>query len=260
MNMTIKKISNLLAIFCFYLLWVLTSCNTQTAQLPSLDKPRKVLIVVGDDRSGSTTAIRKFDTSDYRQLFHLIQQYGGGTLAVEIIGNPQPQHRQPFTYFIKPAHPLYQFDPRDPNYTLTQKKIMNLKNDSLNQLNQAIIRENLNKIEEYLSEIQNNVINYVPAGGDHTDINSSFSYINKLINEPTYNQYDKVFIIVCSDGIHQPRSKVEPITEKLQAGRAEVLLLGWETDKQAIESPKVNEFAEKRGLMEYLRSTLADIK
>lgn len=255
-----KTSLNLFAILCFFILWFSIGCNTQTAQLPSLDKPQKVLIVVGDDRSGSTTAIRKFDINDYRQLFTLIQQYGGGTLAVEIIGNPQPQHRQPFTYFIKPAHPLYQFDPRDPTYTLTQKKIMNLKNDSLNQLNQSIIQENLKRIEEYLSEIQNNIINYAPAGGDHTDINTSFSYINKLLNQPTFNQYDKIFIIVCSDGIHQPRSRIEPITEKLQAGRAEVLLLGWETDKQSIESSRVIEFAEKRGLMEYLQTTLADIK
>ncbi|MGC8866150.1 MAG: hypothetical protein ACP5O2_10580 [Bacteroidales bacterium] len=251
----IKSFCNFIVISTIFGL-LISGCQNQTTPIPPLSKPQKVLIVVGDDRSGSTVAIRKLDTNDYRQLFNLIQQYGGGTLAVEIIGNPQPQQKQPFTYFIKPAFPLYQFDPMDPKYTLTQKKNMNLKNDSLNILNQSISRENQSRINKYLTEIQNNVITYIPSGGDHTDINSSFLYINKLLNEPIFNQYNKTIIIICSDGIHQPRSKIEPITEKLQGGRAEVLLLGWQTDKQVIEGSLVHEFADKTSLLEYLHNSL----
>ncbi len=65
----------------------------------SQEKPQpyfKTLLVIGDDRSGSTGDIRKLEQTDYENLLQIIGEKGGGTVAVLLIGNPMPQSRQPY--------------------------------------------------------------------------------------------------------------------------------------------------------------------
>lgn len=237
----------------------LTSCNnnntesTQNISPPTDQVPHcKTLLVVGDDRSGSASEIRRLEIDDYKQMMTTICEKGGGAFASVIIGNPDPQNKQTFrkTFDLQKQH-----KEKIKGATLSQDEQVNNENKKIDAENQQLLAANAAKCEDFCNIINANVINYKPANKDLTDINDALAHINTLINEPTYSDYDNIVVTLFCDGVNQPKSsKVEPITVKLESQKSFTLyLIGWKDRSIFDYIPNKAFFDSKDGLIETLK-------
>jgi len=215
----------------------------------------KTLLVIGDDRSGSTSDIRKFNKEDYRILFEKVGSKGGGAVAVCLIGNPSPQKREPYTIGLKSLENIETYDPKDPGLTLTQKGNLKAKNENINGQNEATLKEQRNNIEAFIAKfLEPNVINYLPSGPDDTDLDDAIDRINTLIHEPQYEYFDNTIIVFISDGKNESHNHKRPITNKLTAPNAEIYLVGWETETACFTGRNIHKMSSKDGFIEIIKN------
>lgn len=260
--MVIPKLSVLLRLAALSGIFLMASgCNTgQTTSDPTNSdsvsvKYSKTLLIIGDDRSGSTGDIRKLRGDDYKELFSAISEKGGGAVAVSLIGNPQAQNREPYMLTLNNLEKIQPYDPRDTHLTLTEKSRIKLQNDRIIEANQKALEDNLIKINTFVtSTITNNIINYIPSGVDHTNLDDALSRMNTLINEPLYRDYENIIVVLVSDGRNQPGNGERPITSKLTHPSAKVFLVGWEKDKSCFETAAIEEFSSKDGMIQLIKN------
>jgi hypothetical protein len=217
----------------------------------------KTLLVIGDDRSGSTSDIRKLTADDYRILIEAIGAKGGGSVAVCLIGNPKPQSREPYFLPLGTLEKVTVYDVKSNALTLTQRGQLKIANDKIIARNQEILRGEAKIITDFLnSKIMTNVIAYVaPAGRDQTDINDAVGRINTLVHEPQYETYDKIIVAMLSDGKNEPTgNKVIPIANKIQHPLGEFYLIGWETATSCFVGRKVNNMSSKDAFIEIIKN------
>lgn len=215
----------------------------------------KTLLVIGDDRSGSTNDIRKLTEDDYKDLFTAVSEKGGGAVAVGLIGNPQMQNKEPYLLTLKTLENLQPYDPKDTHLTLSQKSKIKLENERRNAGNKRTLQANAGEISVFVdSVILPNVINYKPSGIDHTNLDDAISRINILVNEPGYQSYGRIIVVFVSDGQNQPGNGVRPIQSRLTHSKASVYLVGWETGTNCFEVQAIENFSNKEGLIDYIKN------
>lgn len=241
--------------------FILGSCGsgTETGQgtedIANTSNYFKTLLVIGDDRSGSTNDIRKLTEQDYKTLFNAVSEKGGGAVAVSLIGNPLAQNREPWLLSLQALEKTQPYDPNDTKLTLTEKSGIKLKNDKTLEANKSSFQANLGKINNFVdSIIKQNVILYKPQGIDHTNLNDAIGRINTLINEPGYRDYENIIVVFVSDGRNQPGSGERPITSKLTHPATKVFLVGWETSDSCFEVKTIDKFAAKEGMIEVIKN------
>jgi hypothetical protein len=128
-----------------------------------------------------------------------------------------------------------------------RNKQIEIKNDSIKQLNE----EHLNS---FLEKIDDNVINYKKAGKDLTDINDIFSHLNDIVNESECNKAKKITIVLLSDGVHDAtKEKLNKID--FNDKPVEIHLVGWK-DKSvfSLDDSKINSYESKDGFLETTKS------
>ena len=217
----------------------------------------KTLLVIGDDRSGSTSDIRKLTADDYRILIEAIGSKGGGSVAVCLIGNPKPQSREPYFLPLGILEKVTPYDVKSNALTLTQRGQIKIANDKIIARNQEILRGQAKNITDYLnSKIMPSIIAYVPpTGKDQTDINDAVGRINVLVHEPQYEGYDKIIVAMLSDGKNEPTgNKAIPIVKKIDHPLVEFYLIGWETASTPFVGRKVNLLSSKDGFIEIIKN------
>ena len=216
----------------------------------------KTLLVIGDDRSGSTNDIRKLTADEYREIFEKVSETGGGAVAVCLIGNPLPQSREPFSLPLKALENIKPFDPKDHSLTLSQKNVLRKKNEEIVRQNQSVIAKNKSDVQEFIKiKLIPNVTDYKPSGQDQTDLDDAIGRINTLINEPQYKDFEKIIVVMVSDGINQPESnKIKPITNKLSNKRTEIFLVGWEGPEDVFDGMTVSKLSSKDGLIQIINN------
>jgi len=215
----------------------------------------KTLVVIGDDRSGSTTHINKLSEEDYIRICESVNISGGGTIAVKLIGHPKPSLSEPMYLSLDKMEPLTPFDPRDRSKTLTERGAIKAKNERQQAENKKIEKRNSEKIFDFVSgKVKPNVIEYKPGGNDHTDLDDAFLRINTLIAEPQFNDYDRVIVVIISDGHNQPGKARKPVSKRIVSKHAEVYLVGWDekVPVNCFEVKKIERFSNKEGMIEYL--------
>ncbi len=232
-----------------------TSGNTTQKPNDEATDYFRTLLVIGDDRSGSTTDIRKLTTGEYKDIFNTISQKGGGTVAVCLIGNPLDQSREPYILQLNPLQNTMPFDPRDTKLTLTEKSKIKLNNDKIIADNKKALEANTSKIDQFISTIVNpNIINYKPSGVDRTDLDDALGRINTLIHEPGYQNYDQITVVLLSDGVNEPSNAKVDIKSRISHPNAHVCLVGWQTTVNCFDVNKTDNYSAKEGMIEEIRN------
>lgn len=256
-----NKISNNVLLYAVFILCGLASCNAdinsngKAILLKTSDSYFKTLLIIGDDRSGSTNDIRKLTIDDYKVLGSSINNKGGGTLAVCLIGNPQPQSREPYILTLNQLENPAPFDSKDTHLTLTEKSALKIQNDKIAEENNAKINLNENLINDYISNtIDPKIIHYKPSGIDHTDLDDAIQRINTLVNEPQYKDYQQIIVVLVSDGKNQPGITEQTIIKELIHPKAMVYLIGWEMPTQCFKVADIEIFSAKEGVIEVIKN------
>lgn len=215
----------------------------------------KMMMIVGDDRSGSSGSIQKLSKEDYAALIDVIKINGHGYFSSTIIGNPAPNAKEIFRVKIK-ALKEYQNILTSDNPTLTELAKQKKHDEKIKLKNEKIKKSNEKKISSFLTKtIATHIEGYKPyKGKDITNIDLSFEHINKLLKEPNVEDYDKVIVILFTDGVNEPKrsGKIVKITQELNLpDNAELFLIGWK-DTSVFSGIEFNEFEGKEGLFSYL--------
>jgi len=243
------------------LFFVIISCTPTTNKKEAVEtsfdnKYLKTLIIIGDDRSGSTSDIRKLSSDDYKLIFDKIAEWGGGTAGVCLIGNPHPQSREPFILELSHLKNTRSYDPKDPSLTLTKKGLIKTQNEKILRENEVIKDESATKISTFITGILTpNVIDYKPSGKDQTDLDDALMRIDVLINEPTYADFDQIIVAIFSDGIHQPDTGNEkPVSSTINSSKAKIYLIGWERDIQCFKNTEPIKLSSKEAFIQTINN------
>lgn len=251
-----KKIS----ILGFAIFALLTACNNtnQEEQKTQPEKQyKKTLLVIGDDRSGSTFGIRKLTAEDYKMLLTEISKQGGGTVAVALIGNPEPQSWEPFILKIPELSDTTWFDTEDRDITMTERTQILNSNKKIIQENENKLISAQNLINQFVdSIIMPKVINYKPNGPDMTNLDESIKRINILLRTPIFSDYDKIIIAIFSDGKNQPLNKEKPISNTIESPDALVYLIGWNENTDCFKVGSVITLSSKEIFMDEFNNNI----
>ncbi|CAL2092152.1 putative lipoprotein [Tenacibaculum sp. 190524A05c] len=215
----------------------------------------KIMIVLGDDRSGSSESIQKLNKEDYKAIVDVINQNGSGYFTSTIIGNPAPNSKEIFRLKVSALKP-YKNILTSEHPTLSEQAKQKKYNDKIKAKNEKIKKKNASKLNSFLSKtVQTSILGYKPnKGKDITNIDLAFEHINKLLKEPNVEDYDKVMVVLFTDGVNEPRrsGKIEEIKTKLALpDNAELFLIGWK-NTSIFEGIEFSEFEGKEGFFSFM--------
>ncbi|CAL2081596.1 hypothetical protein [Tenacibaculum sp. 190524A05c] len=215
----------------------------------------KIMIVLGDDRSGSSESIQKLNKDDYKAIVDVINQNGSGYFTSTIIGNPAPNSKEIFRLKVSALKP-YKNILTSEHPTLSEQAKQKKYNDKIKAKNEKIKKKNASKLNSFLSKtVQTSILGYKPnKGKDITNIDLAFEHINKLLKEPNVEDYDKVMVVLFTDGVNEPRrsGKIEEIKTKLTLpDNAELFLIGWK-NTSIFEGIEFSEFEGKEGFFSFM--------
>ncbi|MBL7558296.1 hypothetical protein JAO71_00660 [Olleya sp. YSTF-M6] len=215
----------------------------------------KIMIILGDDRSGSSQSIQKLDKTDYEAVIDIINQNGHGYFASTIIGNPAPNSKEIFRLKVSALKP-YEDILTSENPTLTEQAKQKKHNEKIKAKNEKIKKKNQSRLKSFLSKtLESSILGYKPhKGNDITNIDLAFGHINKLLKEPNIEDYDKVIVALFTDGVNEPvrSGKIVDIKNNLElTDNAELYLVGWK-DTSVFGGIEINEFEGKEGFFSYL--------
>lgn len=215
----------------------------------------KIMVILGDDRSGSSESIQKLNKEDYQNIINVISENGNGYFASTIIGNPAPNSKEIFRVKISGQQPYENILTSD-NPTLTEQAKQKKANDKVKLKNEKILKKNKSRVNTFLSQtLQKNILSYKPyKNKDITNIDLAFNHINKLLKEPGIDDYDKIMVVLFTDGVNEPvrSGKIEKIKNELMlTDNAELHLIGWK-DTSVFGGIEINEFEGKEGFFSYV--------
>ncbi len=223
--------------FFFLSFFFQIACSTsdtekQNVQISkSFPEKEKVLLVIAEDRSGSTHDLRKMNVEDYKEIIEAYAKKYCGEVAVRIIGNPPPQQKNFFRLNIDCYKPQKNIDQK---LKLDKKAELTLENQKIAQENNEIMQQNKTKISNFIEKtIKPYIINYQPYNNnDLTNIVSFLEDLEKLLNEITFENYKKIDVLIISDGNHDADKQKLP--EKLNLkyqNKINFYLIGWKPEK-----------------------------
>lgn len=215
----------------------------------------KIMIILGDDRSGSSQSIQKLDKEDYKAVIDIINENGNGYFASTILGNPAPNSKEIFRLKVSALKPYENILTSD-NPTLTEQAKQKKHNEKIKAKNSKIKKKNETRLNTFLSKtLEASILGYKPyKGNDITNIDLAFDHINKLLKEPNIDDYDKIIIALFTDGVNEPKrnGKIEKIVNMLQlTDNSELYLIGWK-DTSVFSGIEINQFEGKEGFFSYL--------
>jgi hypothetical protein len=254
--MIFRKPIILISLVCLSLLSCIDdSKNSHTATAEEEIPDCKIMIILGDDRSGSSQGIQKLDKEDYKAVIDIINQNGNGYFASTIIGNPAPNSKEIFRLKVSALKPYENILTSD-NPTLTEQAKQKKHNEKIKAKNEKIKKKNESRLNTFISKtLESSILTYEPyKGNDITNLDLAFNHINKLLKEPNIEDYDKIIIALFTDGVNEPKrsGKIQKITNELQlTDNAELYLVGWK-DTSVFGSTEINEFEGKEGFFSYL--------
>lgn len=246
-------------IFLFPLFFVLFACDTHTSEnshshpteaTTQIAPKEKALLIIAEDRSGSTQGQRKLTAEQYREIFEAFAGKYCGEIDVRIIGNPSPQDRNFFPLVIECPQPTKNIPPKA---LLTEKAAIAKENKKIQEQNKLLEKKNKRKINAFVEKIvKQKIIRYRPHQDvDVTDIADFFSHLEKKLKEPTYRDYDKIFVVIISDGKHNASRLSQPLHFQSPVD-ALIYVIGWE-DMSVFGNQDVEEFESVDGFLHYFK-------
>ncbi len=211
----------------------------------------KTLLVVMEDRSGSTDVHRKFTLEDYEQLLRHFVQKHAGVVAVRVIGNVPLSDRDFFRFEVPPA---YDHKPMPPDATLSEKAAVNNQNKAITALNDSLQQAAMDNIGQWLELIREKVIEYRPQGGkDMTDVVEALEHLNDILHEQVFKNYDNVVVVLFSDGVHDIDGRTLQGVLKIDRP-LELVLLGWKDESIFSGASHIIRFEAKDGFLSWWRN------
>ncbi len=251
--MIIKKI------LPFFIFLSIISCETSKPKHTEIAEEEipecKIMIVLGDDRSGSSQSIQKLNKEDYKSIINVINENGSGYFSSTILGNPAPNSKEIFRLKVSPLKP-YKNILTSEHPTLSERAKQKKYTDKIKAKNEKIKKKNASRLNTFLSKtVQNSILGYKPyKGNDITNIDLAFEHINKLLKEPKVDDYDKIMVVLFTDGVNEPKKsgRIKKIKNKLELpDNAELFLIGWK-DTSVFEGLEMNQFEGKEGFFSYM--------
>ena len=212
----------------------------------------KTLLIIAEDRSGSTTDHRKLTAQDYKKIITQFQEKANGQVAVRVIGNPAPAEREFFTLVIAPQKPYIEI-PNDAK--MSTKGKLRKDNEKIALENEQIIANNKRATSNFIaSKVNQHVLNYKPyKKRDLTNIKDALHHIETKIKEPTFKSYDKVQVLIVSDGKHDATK----LKEKLQfqpTQNLDLFLIGWLDQSVFSNVTNIDSFESVDGFISYYKT------
>ena len=214
----------------------------------TLNEDNSSLLVIGDDRSGSTNANRKLTREEYEVIINDFIKNSCGVVAVRVIGNPKDDNLEFHRLQIAPCYKKIILDKSgDPTLTeIANNKKLNLE---IENINDSIRNSNKEKLTAFLDKIEENVIKYKKAGKDLTDINDVFYHLETIVNETAFKMSKSITVVLLSDGVHDANKEK---VKKLGFERpVRIQLVGWK-DKSVFstDQSEITSYESKEGLIE----------
>jgi len=209
------------------------------------------LLIIAEDRSGSTTDHRKLNEEDYKHIIDQFQKQSSGQVAARVIGNPAPTEREFFILNVEPTKPLLDI-PKDAK--MSTKGKLRKDNEAIIETNNKIQFSNKRAGEDFVADrIAQHIINYKPfKNKDITNIEDALHHLEMKVNEPTFKDYDKIDILIISDGIHDATKLKENLRFNPKP-RVNIYLIGWK-DKSVFNSiANVDSFESVDGFISYYK-------
>jgi len=215
----------------------------------------EIMIVLGDDRSGSSQGIQKLNKEDYAAIIDVINQNGSGYFTSTILGNPAPNSKEIFRVKVSKLK-QYENILTSEHPTLSEQAKQKKHNEKVKAKNAKIKKKNASKLNTFLSStLEKSILGYKPyKGNDITNIDLAFDHMNKLLKEPKVEDYDKVIVVLFTDGVNEPSrsGKVATIKNMLELpDNAELCLIGWK-DTSVFGGIEFNQFEGKEGFFSYM--------
>jgi hypothetical protein len=201
----------------------------------AVNKSKSVLLLVADDRSGSTNGTNQPARITEQQYHSLLQTFVDngytGQFAIRIIGNtPHSGFEEALTF-----QPVFQLEKIPENATLSERAKYNCENVRIKEMNQLVSNSNKQKVDDYMTRIiRPKAINYHPNGVDKTDIFSALRDIEMKMN--VGGAFNKIIIIVFSDGVD---SNKKELRMRLQVP-ADLLLIGWASNTPVKDEKEIH--------------------
>ena len=222
--------------------------NTGKNQFPEI-KQCKSLLIVAEDRSGSTHDHRKLTADDYSKLIHQFVKENYGQVAVRVIGNPAPAERE---FFILRIDPLKKYKPVPPiSAKMSVRAAVISDNKKINIENKQIMEENNNKIANFIEEIiKPKIIQYKPYHNkDITDVKDALQHLQIKTSESLFRSYDNIDVLLISDGKHDASKLQTPVYFEPE-NPVNLYLIGWEEDKDILKVSNIEEYDSFDSFME----------
>ncbi len=205
----------------------------------------RVLMVIMEDRSGSTAENRKLTVDDYRRIAERFADRFSGVIAARVIGNPAPEDRNFFRFEV-PAPRPYKEVPE--GATLSERAKVKQRNQEIAAENRRRREEARARLGEWLQRVEQRIVQYKPVGRGVTDIRDALIHLDGLIAEPTFRNYDQVVVVLLSDGVHDADRK--PVEGLFRPRRPVILnLIGWENPEVFGSDVDVQQFESKDGFL-----------
>ncbi len=250
---------NKLVIFLFLAITTLVSCD-EAKKKSEKDVPSttekiadcKTLLIIAEDRSGSTSSHRKLTAQDYKKIITEFQEKANGQVAIRVIGNPAPAEREFFTLQVAAQKPYIEI-PKDA--LMSKKGKLRKENQKIAKENKVIATKNKKNASKFIgSKVTKHVLNYKPyKGRDLTNIKDALQHIETKIKEPTFKSYDKVQVLIISDGKHDATKLKEEL--KFQPSEnLDLYLIGWEDQNVFSNVTNIESFESVDGFTSYYKT------
>ncbi len=212
----------------------------------------KSLLIIAEDRSGSTSNHRKLTAQDYKKLVTQFQEKSNGQVAIRVIGNPAPSEREFFTLQIEPQKPFLEI-PKDA--LMSKKGKIRKDNEKIVIENKDITAKNKRAASNFIaSKIVQHVLNYKPyKGKDLTNIKNALHHIETKLKEPTFKTYDKIQILIISDGKHDATKLKESLQFK-PTSNVDLFLIGWQDQSVFSNVTNIDSFESVDGFISYYKT------
>ena len=246
--------------------FLLSSCNTNTTNTDKtkkkvekteiaekIDFPKvkqcKSLLIIAEDRSGSTQDHRKLSEENYSKLLRQFTKNKFGQIAIRIIGNPPPAERE---FFILRIDPLKKYKPVPPKSAkMSVRAAVISQNKKIKKENKEIIAKNDHKITNFIKEIiQPKIIQYKPyRNKDITDIKDALEHLQIKTSESLFSSYDNIDVLLISDGKHDASKLKSPLNFEPK-NPVNLYLIGWNENKDVFKVKNIEEYDSFDSFME----------
>jgi hypothetical protein len=232
-----KRTVLFLCYFQIYFLAVAQDCSKikLSSSILKTQKTKNILLLIADDRSGSTTKgtqPARFSEQDYRKLLQVFLDRGyTGQFAIRIIGNtPHSGFEEALSFESRYLTLII-----PPDTPLTPKAKMRCINQKIEDTNRVIVDRSKKKVEDYVKRIiVPKAINYKPNGLDQTDIFSALRDIEMKLN--IADGFNKIIVVVMSDGQDSNKKKLKLETKM----PINLILIGWPLDNNIKDQKEIH--------------------